>query len=50
MLPAIDDLDGPADRRLVFLARVDAEGVADGAEEIGDADGAVGDIVAAVGG
>ena len=41
VLAAIDDLDRSADRRLVLLARIDMERVADGAEEIGDADGAV---------
>src|SRR5205823_2009875 len=45
-LAAVDDADGPADRREVFLARIDAEAVAHGAEEVGDADGTVDDVVA----
>src|SRR5437762_182865 len=40
---AVDDLDGAADGTHVLLGGVDLEALANGAEEVGDPHGAVGD-------
>src|SRR5438270_4405347 len=43
-LSRLDDVQRSADVALVFVARVDAEGLADGAEQVLHRDGPVGDL------
>src|SRR5439155_6498041 len=44
VIERIRDLDGPPDRRIVFLCPIDAEGFVDGGENIAHAGDAAGDV------